>query len=712
MTLLNPIQTSFQSGQLSPSYIGRRDSPKYYSGVKTVKNMVITPSGSATRRPPFRFIKYESPGSSVPYLFSFQSAPDKSYLLFVRASISSVSFTIFRRSNGITSQVHSFSSGISNLFDSWHRVSFSQSRDVMYFAFNPAVGSGTKVKKLTRLGDTNWTFEDVDFIDGPFDDINLNPQLKMDASGQSGTITITAKNKATSVNVNYFDATDVGRLIRIRHNVDPDGVSAEWWGCALITSLAGTAPYHTVNAEVQTFGNVANPNETTFGAPSGSNDPAGTKNWRLGAFSDVDGYPSKVAFHQNRLFLGKENRISGSMGNNFERHSPTIPDNQNNHIQTPDSAIDLKMLDLRAAEINWFSSDQVLHIGTNDGRYILQSPDNTLQPANLALVKQSNVGTSNVQPIMIDDTIYCRFDNEALLKTDYNFRRDRYEDRNLNLDSDTILKEKVLRLAKSSYPFNIVWCLLGDGTLAAMTYDAQQEVIAWHTHSIKDFHITDMVSLKAEEEKEVLYCLVVNQLEVGAPRGYSLVELDLTKWDYLKTDTAITDPLLDIYSEYTDVSSFADLDHLEGHIPIAIKDGINYLQTTPVDASGNFTLSESISGTFEIGLPIEIELETFPLDIPSQNTTVTGKMKGIKDLQCQLLNTLSLQAQLSTSKFPNPFKFRKSSDSVSSVPPLFTGHKQVEVSNISTESMSIKFTQPEQAPCTILALSYEVNIER
>ena len=709
MTVFNPITASFSAGVLSPSFIGRRDTKLYYAGLRVSKNYMITPTGAATRRPPTKLLDHsESINVFNGDLIPFQSAPDKSYLIDVQPNaLSGLTFIIYRRNAGVTTQVHSFSTLISSDADGWEFARFAQSRDVMYIALDGT----TKVKKLTRIAETNWTFEDVDEKDGPWQDINLLIDVRMKPNAKNAT-TIQAQDENDAA-VNYFVADDVGRLIRIRHNFDPDGNTGIHWGYARIDSLVGAAPADTVNV-------------TTL-EPFGKEDdvvggPRKTKNWQKGLFPDNSTgnvqYPTVTEFHQNRQVYAKDNQTLASIANDFEKHSPTLPDDAGIHLATPDAGINLKMADLRAADINWLASDQVLHIGTNDGRWVLTSPDNTFEPGNLSFVKQSNVGCANIDPILVDNIIYARFDKEAIFGAEFNFTRNRFEDKNLNIYSDTILTPKVAKLAYTSYPFNIIWCLLENGKLAALTYDTEQKILAWSNHEIDGYDIYDMVALKAEDEKEVLYFKAQNT--TSGVVNSALLEMDLSSWDYLKTDTATTNPLTDAYQMRNNQTVFTDLDHLDGKTPIVLIDGVNYEQTGTV-TNGNFTIQDNtgtgqdFSGDFEIGIPMQTELQPMPIDIPANNETQMGKVKGIKDLQVQMLNTGSLQAKATsvdgTETGFEDFEFRKAGDPVDAVPPLFTGQKHLPLDNSSDEDITIVFSQNKQAPCTILGFSYEVNIE-
>lgn len=689
------LQSNFLSGQLAKTFRMRRDDKRYYQGAELIKNGIPLPTGAVTRRPPFKWV--DEILDFPQHIISWQSSAEKSYVITISAAATEVTFGIYKRTSGTTTEVHTFSSGVSNLFDGWTRISYGQSRDVMYFALEGT----SKVKKLTNTGgDTSWTFEDVQEIDGPFDALNLNVNLKMKPTNNLGNISIAARNKALAADRNFFTTDDVGKLIRIRHNVDPDGEPANYWGCAVITALTGTpvgGKYPSVNATLQTFGN---DNELSFGSD------AGTVNWRMGAFSEANGYPNKLTFHQNRLYYGRQNRIMASRANDLERHSPTLPDEANNHSVTPDSAIDVRLLDLRAETINWMYSDQLLHIGTNTGRYV--APSNS--PQDFTVVKQSNVGVANIDPVFIDNLIYVRYDKQALLTADFNFRRDRFEDKSLNLNNDQILRFGVKKLATTNYPFNIVWALLNNGELASLTYDPEQEITAWAIHNISNYSIDDIVSLRTENDKEVLYAIGSN-LANGFPVTIHLLELSLENIEYLQSTERPSDKLLDCYINLSNVGSMAARRHLAGHNIMAIQDSINYPQEGTVNSLGSFVFNESFSGNFHVGIPIDFRIETLPMAIPQTGDTAVSQRKDIRSVDLGLYRTGSCKVQIKDSEYSEVIEFRKASDDVDKVPPFRDKLYNVPLDGDTDRELSLIITQETQAPITILGLNYNVEVE-
>ena len=56
MGVQTPAYNSFAAGELSPLLDGRTDLAKYFVGLKILLNMLVYPTGGATRRGGFQFI--------------------------------------------------------------------------------------------------------------------------------------------------------------------------------------------------------------------------------------------------------------------------------------------------------------------------------------------------------------------------------------------------------------------------------------------------------------------------------------------------------------------------------------------------------------------------------------------------------------------------------------------------------------------------------
>jgi hypothetical protein len=74
------VQTSFNSGELSPLIEGRSDISRYHSGCLTLENMVASPYGGASKRPGPYYICDANETTDV-RLISFEHSIEQSYII-------------------------------------------------------------------------------------------------------------------------------------------------------------------------------------------------------------------------------------------------------------------------------------------------------------------------------------------------------------------------------------------------------------------------------------------------------------------------------------------------------------------------------------------------------------------------------------------------------------------------------------------------------
>src|SRR5262245_12210965 len=77
----NVIQSSFASGELSPSLFARVDFAKFRSGAATMRNFFVDYRSGASTRPGTEYVRQASPGSKRVRLVRFQQSNNVSYVL-------------------------------------------------------------------------------------------------------------------------------------------------------------------------------------------------------------------------------------------------------------------------------------------------------------------------------------------------------------------------------------------------------------------------------------------------------------------------------------------------------------------------------------------------------------------------------------------------------------------------------------------------------
>ena len=271
MARVSTIVTNFKSGEISPRLEGRIDLQKYNEAAQTLSNMLVFPSGGATRRPGTYFAGRSKDGGKV-RLVNFEYSDEQAYVLefganYIRffkdggilteattnitGATSANPVVITANAHGLSNGDRVFISGVGGMTEI-NNLEFTVANattntfelsGVDGSAYTAYTSGGTVGKiaevatsysvtdifeinyaqsadvlylahkdhapaKLTRTTATSFTLTDIDFVDGPYLDENAT-DTTLYASAQTGTVTLTAS-------ADLFSSDDVGRLVRFR----------------------------------------------------------------------------------------------------------------------------------------------------------------------------------------------------------------------------------------------------------------------------------------------------------------------------------------------------------------------------------------------------------------------------------------------------------------------------------------------------------------
>ena len=81
MVRIQPVQTNFTAGELSPRLYGRKDLARYDNGAATLLNAIVQPHGGVTRRPGTRFVAQTKSASGPVRLAPFRFNQQQAYVL-------------------------------------------------------------------------------------------------------------------------------------------------------------------------------------------------------------------------------------------------------------------------------------------------------------------------------------------------------------------------------------------------------------------------------------------------------------------------------------------------------------------------------------------------------------------------------------------------------------------------------------------------------
>ena len=510
MARVHPFQTNFTAGELTPKLAGQIDFKKYGNGVELMENMTVFPQGGASRRYGSRFVAEVKDSSKITRLIPFEFNIEQSYILefgnnYIRffkdngqITETAKTITAITKANPavVTSNSHGYSNGdhvwISGVvgmtrvngrrftvassstntfaltgenstnYDAYssggtaskvfeitttfteamlYDLQFTQSADVMYI-----VQESLPPRKLSRTGHTTWTLADVAFSNGPYLDANTTATTLTPSSASTGSRNITA-SAVTGINDGQgWLASDVGREISMNS------------GKATITARTNSTV--AVATVTKAF---TNANAIT--------------DWQLGAWSGTTGYPRTVSFFEQRLVFG---------GSTY--YPQTIWASQSGLYENFDagdgSAADGFIYTIAANKVNvirWLAPARDLIVGTAGGEFKVGKPaGEPIQPDNVNITQQTTYGGYTTQPIQIGNSIlFLQRQRKKIREFSYRFEDDAYLAPDMTLLAEHITGTGIVDVDYAQEPSSIYWAVRDDGTLLALTYQREEDVVAW-----------------------------------------------------------------------------------------------------------------------------------------------------------------------------------------------------------------------------------------
>lgn len=521
----DPQIVSFASGEVSPFARGRIDTERYAAACKSLVNFIVTPQGPVVRRPGTQHLGTTYTAAKA-LLIPFVANTGNEFMLEIIGTTTRVWYGPGRQlvyDNAGTWNITS--TGIpatlttpwaaADLFDTdgTPRVQGVQINDVMWLC-HPLYFP----QKISRIA--AYKFQVAGMGDGinasvPFKDVDPNNAVTMQASAATGVgVTLTA-GSAT------FSAADVGSwfyLERPKIDATPPWETAKASASGDFRSSSGR--YYTATSAATPTGTVRPTHSTgtrldgLSGVPwdwtddgygvvaiTGFTDSTHvtvtvirrlpntvvsgtTTRWAKQAWNATDGYPADVAQYRERLCFVRNQTLWTSVAGDYENFQF-----QDGGVQSADMAVTITFGASRNDRAKWCEPiGDVLMIGTASGEFSVgpQSTSEPFGPGNVAVRRASGYGCSGLKPVPVAQSLmFVERNGIRVREARYNIEVDGIASRDLNIYADHIFKRGgCCGLAHQRLPFGILWGITSRGQLKGFTYQAEQQVWAWHTHNL------------------------------------------------------------------------------------------------------------------------------------------------------------------------------------------------------------------------------------
>lgn len=259
---------------------------------------------------------------------------------------------------------------------------------------------------------------------------------------------------------------------------------------------------------------------------------AATTYWAEGAWSIDEGFPQAIAFYEERLvFAATKNQpqtIWFSETDNWEGFNAGTDDS---------SAITITIASDQLDSIRWLIAQNVLLIGTASAEWKLsaaEGADTALTPANVMIKRQSSYGSAVIQPkVMNNVVLFVQRMAKKLRELVYSYELDTWVAPDLTVLSEHITGSGITQMALQKTPDPILWCVTTGGELATMTYNREQEVVAW-SRQVTDGLYESVAVIPGDGEDEVWVAVkrtvdssTVRYIEQFQPRSWGSDDKDI-----------------------------------------------------------------------------------------------------------------------------------------------------------------------------------------
>ena len=450
------------------------------------------------------------------------------------------------------------------------------------------------------------------------------------------------------------------------------------------------------------FGYIGQTGENTFVDDNITPDVLRTPPEGDSPFPAAGDYPGAVGYYgQRRIFGGTDNRP-----NNGWLTRPGTEGNMTSSIPTQeDDAISIALKASQQNRIQHIVALSELIFLTSGAEWKIGTVNtDALTPSSIDPRPQSYVGCSTVQPVVTADScLFVQGRGSHIRELTFSWEKNKFTASDISIMAPHLFrKRRIVDLAYSTAPQQVLWCVRDDGQLLGMTYVPEHQVIAWHHHDTQNGFV-ESVSVVAEDNIDAVYLLVRREINGRTVRYIERMadrDIDTVQEAFCVDAGAIYngEPI----SEVT-----GGLWHLEGQTVSILADGA--VQPQGVVQNGRIQLEVEAS-RIHIGLPMTCDWQMLPLTIEAAAAFGRGMVKNV--------NQVFIGVDRSSGIFAGPsfaaldlteVKQRKYED-YGEPPELATGEIELVVEPTWTADGGACIRQTDPLPLTIVYAALEVVV--
>jgi len=365
------------------------------------------------------------------------------------------------------------------------------------------------VKEVKRTSHTAWTITSVSFgtsMSAPGSVSSTRQNYDASDPGTSYSYVVTAVKTDTADESVASSATSI-----TNNNLSSTITNTVSWG-----AVSGVNSYNIYKSIGGIYGFVGRSTGTTFKDDNIEPDANDTPATARTIFNTTDEYPATVAYYQQRLVFGQTNndpqKVFMSQTGNYHNFNIAEP-------LRDDDAVTFTIAASQVNEVRHLVPLSDMIVLTSGGEWLMTANDGVITPSSIQLKPQGYRGSADAPPIVIGNTIIHLQSKGAIIRDlAFALESDSYTGNDLTVLARHLFAGKTVKeWAYAQAPHSIVWVVLSDGTLAALTYMREHEVWGWSRHDTDGTF--ESVCTIAEGEEDATYFVVKRTIN-GSTKRY------------------------------------------------------------------------------------------------------------------------------------------------------------------------------------------------
>ncbi|ENV02411.1 MULTISPECIES: phage nozzle protein [Acinetobacter] len=606
------IKNNFSAGELSPFLETRTDIQQYANGARELTNVIPLVEGGVKSRPGTFF---RSLFAGAIRLIPFVVNSERTYLVIFKAA----QIVVYdpRTYATVTTLTSPYTAAQIN------DVQFVQYRYSMFMTH-----SDVPVHRFRCSDDyTNWEMDVFNYTHPPLDDeSSRSPYRKGTSSGKDlgAIVTFTLNDVADWLETISYIKGDVviysGQFYQaLKDSTNkPPSTNPEYWivvpsSVSDVFSASDVGSYIEVNGGIIKISKFNNANEVQGEIVKAleSETVAIERSWTITppAFNATNGYPRCVTFFKQRLVLASTktspNKIwFSAVGGN------------SSFLETTEDADAFSVVSASGLSnsILFLEATRGVICLTSGGEYMI-SADGALTPTSVEINEHTSYGAyPTTRPCRVgNELLFVQRGGERLRALSYRYEVDGLVSPEISVMASHIGEAHggIDEITYQQEPQSIVWCKLGDGKVASITFNRDQEVLAWAQHDFGGTVIS-MCSLPTKLGSDKCFMLINRNGSVCLEEVHEDANMDSQR-------------SVSIVNNAVDVSNALYL----GSYSLLMKPQ-NFYYTVSYQQEGNSLkiLNSPETGTIQLGKAFNGVVDLFPPEV-AQNpaTTMFSKAK-------------------------------------------------------------------------------------